>query len=86
MAVNPNPQEAACSPIFERHFSPEDLAGLWGLSGDTIRRLFETEPGVLVIERGTKTKARRYRTMRIPESVASRVHRRLTNPIAMLSR
>jgi hypothetical protein len=88
MGVNTisNPQEAGCGPVFERHFSPEDLAELWGLSGDTIRRLFEKEPGVLVIERCTKSRARRYRTMRVPESVALRVHRRLTNPLLMPNR
>jgi hypothetical protein len=69
----------ASGPAFEKHFAVEDLAEIWGLSGDTIRRLFEKEPGVLVIERCTKSRARRYRTMRIPESVALRVHRRMTN-------
>jgi hypothetical protein len=68
---------------FERHFAPEELGETWGLSGDTIRRMFEKEPGVLVIERTKGSRARRYRTMRIPESVALRVHRRLTNPLAM---
>ena len=64
----------------ERHFTPESLAELWALSPDSIRRLFEKEPGVLVVTRnGNRT--RRYRTLRIPQSVADRVHRRLTNPI-----
>ena len=72
-------------PVLERHYTPEEIAGLWSLSADTVRRLFEREPGVMVIER-TKTRARRYRTLRIPESVALRVHRRLTNPVAMPSR
>jgi hypothetical protein len=45
------------------------------LSTDSVRRLFENEPGVLVIERPSKN-TRRYRTLRIPESVALRVHRR----------
>jgi hypothetical protein len=76
----------ASAPAFERHFAPQDLAEVWGVSADTIRSLFEKEPGVLVIERCTKTRARRYRTMRIPESVALRVHRRSTNPLAMPSR
>ena len=86
MAVNAIPNvlegQASSSPVFERHYSPEELAGLWGLSGDSIRRLFEREAGVLVIER-TKSRTRRYRTLRIPESVAARVHRRLTNPLTM---
>ena len=90
MAVNPIPRvfEARMetpAPVFERHFSPEELGKLWSLSADTVRRLFEREPGVLIIER-TKTRARRYRTFRIPESVASRVHRRLTNPLDVLNR
>jgi hypothetical protein len=86
MSVNTisNLQEAG--PAFERHYSPQDLAEVWGVSADTIRGLFEKESGVLVIERGTKTRARRYRTMRIPESVALRVHRRSTNPVAVLNR
>jgi len=70
----------------ERHFTPEQLGELWSLSGDTIRRLFEKEAGVLVIERSSKIGRRRYRTLRIPESVAERVHRRLTNPLQMRSR
>jgi hypothetical protein len=61
--------------VVERHFTPEELGNLWKLSADTVRRLFEREPGVLVIER-TKTHSRRYRTLRVPESVALRVHRR----------
>jgi hypothetical protein len=77
---------AATGPAFERHYSPQDLAEVWGLSADTIRGLFEKEPGVLVIESCVKNRARRYRTMRIPESVAMRVHRRSTNSVAMLNR
>jgi len=76
---------SALGQAFERHYSPEELASMWGLSADTIRRLFDREPGALVIER-TKKHARRYRTLRIPESVALRVHRRLTNPLALPNR
>ena len=50
---------------------------MWKLSVDTIRSLFEHEPDVMVLQkqrRGT----RRYRTFRIPASVAARVFRRLT--------
>jgi hypothetical protein len=66
----------------ERHYSPDELAALWNLSGDTVRRLFGREPGVLVIQRARSRDARGYRTLRIPESVAQRVHRRLSNPPA----
>jgi hypothetical protein len=66
--------------MLERHYSPEELGTIWGLSADTMRRLFEHEAGVLVIERRL-CPSRLYRTLRIPESVAVRVHRRLTNPV-----
>jgi len=70
----------------EQHYTPDQLGAIWGLSADTMRRLFEREPGVLIIEH-IKTKAkRRYRTLRIPESVAQRVHRRMTNALAMPTR
>jgi hypothetical protein len=65
------------STASERHYAPEQLGELWGLSADTIRRLFEREQGVLVVEREHNGR-RRYRTLRIPESVAERVHRRLS--------
>jgi hypothetical protein len=49
---------------------------LWGMSEDFIRRLFQRETGVVVFCNPQKGK-RVYRTLRIPESVAERVHRRL---------
>jgi hypothetical protein len=72
----PNEHDAAL--VGERHYTPKQLADTWGLAPDTIRELFESEPGVLVIgSNGTRNK-RRYRTFRIPESVAFRVHRKLS--------
>jgi len=65
--------------VAEKHLSPQEIADSWALSVDTVRRLFEKEPGVLVIER-QRNRGRRYRTLRIPQSVASRVHLRLSNP------
>jgi len=64
-------------PALEKHYSVGDLAKAWGLSTNTIRRMFEGEPGVL--EWGTTESrfARGYKTLRIPESVMMRVHRRL---------
>ncbi len=70
---------AAPGIIAERHFSPEQLGELWNLSADTVRRLFDREPGVLVLERARAHGRRRYRTLRSPESVAQRVHKRMTN-------
>lgn len=64
----------------EQHFSIAQIAERWCLSEDTVRRLFEHEPGVLVIEppRGRMSRRRRYRTLRIPAAVVERVHRRLS--------
>jgi len=62
---------------FERHYSVEELTELWGMSDDFVRRLFLHEPGVVVFYRHQLGK-RVYRTLRIPASVALRVHRRMT--------
>jgi hypothetical protein len=62
----------------ERHFTPQELAETWGVSVETIRVIFRDEPGVLKIgPDGTRFK-RGYKTLRIPESVAERVHARLS--------
>ena len=61
---------------FERHYSVEELTELWGMSDDFVRRLFLHEPGVIIFYREQPGK-RVYRTLRIPASVALRVHRRL---------
>jgi hypothetical protein len=63
---------------FERLFTPADLADRWALSVDTVRRLFEREPDILIVTL-RRPGRRRYRTMRIPLSVAERVYRRLTS-------
>lgn len=64
----------------ERHFAVGEVADLWNLSPDVVRKLFEREPGVLVLaDNGSRSK-RRYTTLRIPQSVVERVHRRLCNP------
>jgi hypothetical protein len=55
----------------ELHYSPSELAELWGLSSDTIRRLFEDEPGVVTIGERNPRRKRRYVTLRIPQSVAA---------------
>ena len=62
-------------------FSEEQIIGaLWSLSPDADRKLFEREPGVLVIGEASPKGKRRYTTLRVPESVVERVHRRLCNP------
>lgn len=66
------------SRLFEHHFSPAELAETWNLSEDTIRRLFENEPGVLIFENAERASSRRRRTFRIPQSVAEMVYSRLS--------
>jgi hypothetical protein len=61
----------------ERHYTPDELSGLWGVSAETVRNVFREEPGVLRLQQPTKGK-RQYVLLRIPESVAERVHRRLS--------
>lgn len=61
----------------EQHDTVADLARRWGWSAKTVRRVFEDEPGVLVLDRNETRHKRGYRTFTIPKSVAERVHRRL---------
>ncbi|HEY6182877.1 MAG TPA: hypothetical protein VIW67_11555 [Terriglobales bacterium] len=61
----------------ERHYSVAELAKVWKLSENTIRRMFENEPGVLRWGKNEQRFSRRYFTLRIPESVVLRVHRQL---------
>ena len=64
------------SCAFERHYRVKELAGLWGLSPKTVSRIFADEAGVIRIATAGTAK-RKYETLSIPESVASRVHERL---------
>jgi hypothetical protein len=41
----------------ERHDTVAEVAAMWNLSKDAIRRLFQHEPGVLVL--GNRTKGRK---------------------------
>jgi hypothetical protein len=62
----------------EKHYTPTELAVLWGLHGKTVRELFKAEQGVIVLGNTKTTRYRKaYTTLRIPASVAERVHRRL---------
>jgi len=71
------PEPVSGDPALKKHYSVGEVAKLWGLSGNTIRRIYMKEPGV--IEWGTAESrfSRGYRTLRIPESVMLRVHRRM---------
>jgi hypothetical protein len=61
----------------ERHYTPAEIGALWGFDQTTIRRMFMDEPGVLKEgKRGRRDGKRQYVSLRIPESVAVRVHER----------
>jgi hypothetical protein len=62
-----------------KHYTVNEIAELWSLSDDAVRKIFEKEPGVLLIaDQKPRIRRRRYTTLRIPEFVVERVHRRLS--------
>jgi hypothetical protein len=65
---------------FGKVYTPRDLAELWKLHENSIRRLFQDAPGVFVMgDSNPRGRRRGYTTLRIPEDVALRVWReRLT--------
>lgn len=61
-------------------YTVQELAALWNMSEDKIRELFADETGVKKIPSKNKKRNKRssYITLRIPESVADRVQRKLS--------
>lgn len=66
---------------FERHFTPKQLSEIWGLSVDVVRRACENDPDVIKIGHPETLHRRKYVSLRIPESAARRIHRRLTQSV-----
>jgi hypothetical protein len=62
----------------ERHYTPSELAKMWGVSVQTIREVFKNEDGVLKLGKDGTRFRRGYKTLRIPHSVVERVHTRLS--------
>jgi hypothetical protein len=58
----------------ERHYSPQEVAEMWGVSVNTIRRAFRGEPGVIEFGSDETMWGRKRKTMRIPVSALIRVH------------
>ena len=75
--VRSNTPSTASGAAFERHYCVAEVAQMWGLSERTIRRIFNNEPGVFRWETSETRFKRAYTTLRIPESVVQRVHRKL---------
>lgn len=71
----------------EQHYSPQEIAALWGMSADTVRRLFEDAPGVLKISMPrllkNQRKHRPHVLLRIPASALERVHLQQTAPLRL---
>jgi len=57
----------------ERHFTPTEIAKMWGMSTATVRKIFANVPGVLKI--GTKGK---YVSLHIPARILHGYHARLS--------
>jgi hypothetical protein len=62
---------------FEKHYRIAELARLWGIGRETLRKLVKDDPGVIKIRMGRKRANTFYS---IPESAAKRIHTRLLNP------
>ena len=61
---------------FERHYRVSDLARLWGLGRETVRKLVKDDPGVIKIRMGRK---KAHTIYSVPESAARRIHTLLLN-------
>jgi len=69
--------ETASDLLSEKHYTCSELANLWNVSPDLIRRLFANELGVIVIYKPHPDR-RPYRSLRVPESVAIRVYQKMS--------
>lgn len=59
----------------ERHFTVPELASMWRLSREFVRQVVQHEPGVTEWVRQEPGR-RRYRVLRVPQSVAERLYHR----------
>jgi hypothetical protein len=61
---------------FERHYRIGDLARIWGLGRETVRKLVKDDPGVVKVRMGRK---KAHTIYSVPVSAAQRIHTRLLN-------
>lgn len=66
------------SAPFEKHYRICELALIWGLGRETVRKLVKDDPGVVKVRLG-RNKA--HTVYSVPESVARKIHTRLLNPL-----
>ena len=62
-------------PFAEQHYTVNELAAMWRLSGEFVRQLVQHEVGVTEWVR-QRPGIRRYRVLRVPKSVAERIYQR----------
>jgi hypothetical protein len=60
-------------PEIIRPYTVAEVAQLTGFSRQTVIRMFEHEPGVLIVEPAEKLRNRGYRSLRIPRRAYERV-------------
>lgn len=60
--------------VFEKHYRIGELARIWGLGRETVRKLVKDDPGVIKIRMGRK---RAHTVYSVPESAVRRIHTRL---------
>jgi len=60
---------------FEKHYTPAELAALWGCSAKTVQRMCEKMGGVFVLGTPERMHKRPYKTYRIPASAAERMYK-----------
>jgi hypothetical protein len=64
---------------FSSAYTVPEAARLTGLSSQTITRMFQDVPGVIILSRPETMNKRKHRTIRIPRAVFERVIKRVTN-------
>lgn len=70
--------ENLASGAFERHYRIGELARIWGLGRETVRKLVKDEPDVMKVRMGCK---KAHTIYSVPESAARRIHARLAHPL-----
>jgi len=75
-SVVDDPSALDAGSFAEKHYRIGELAERWGLGRETVRKLVKNEPGVIQIRQGRK---KAHTTYTIPESVARRIHTRLSH-------
>jgi hypothetical protein len=73
------PSKAFVDDGVQENFTVAEIAALWKLSTDSIQRLFQDEPGVVVLGDKNPRGKRRRVTLRIPRTVMERVKRSRSN-------